>query len=85
MEECEKILLELLRYVGYIKEEKVNVQCFLSDLLAFYRDKIHFNETKTLEETINKSKCLYDQDKGKAYFQKFWDDPFHTFHCSCIF
>ena len=32
MEEYENKFLELLRYVGYIKYEKVKIQCFLSGL-----------------------------------------------------
>jgi hypothetical protein len=49
-----RMFLELLRYVGYIKEEKVKIQRFLSGLPSFYRDKIQFDEPKTLEETIRK-------------------------------
>jgi hypothetical protein len=58
--------LELLRYAGYIKEEKVMIQRFLSGFPAFYRDKIQFDEPNTLEETIRKAKYLYDQSKGGA-------------------
>jgi hypothetical protein len=54
MEEYEKKFLELLRYVGFIKEEKVKIQRFLSGLPSFYKDKIQFDEPKTLEETIRK-------------------------------
>jgi hypothetical protein len=35
MEEYEKKFLELLRYVGYIKEEKVKIQRLLSGLPTF--------------------------------------------------
>jgi len=40
MEEYEKKFLELLRYVGFIKEENVNIQRFSSVLPSFYKDKI---------------------------------------------
>jgi len=56
MEEYEKKFLELLRYVGYIKEDKVNIQRLLSGLSAFYRDGIQFDEPKALEEAIRKVK-----------------------------
>jgi hypothetical protein len=74
MEEYEKKFLELLRYVGFIKREKVKIQRFLSGLPSFYKDKIQFDEPKTLEETIRKEKYLYDQNKGREVFQKSWKD-----------
>jgi len=40
MEEYEKKFLELLRYVGYIRDEKVSIQGFISGLPSFYKDKI---------------------------------------------
>jgi hypothetical protein len=70
MEESEKNFLELLRYVGCIKEEKVKIKRFLSGPLEFYRDKIQFDGPKSLEETIKKSKYIYDQNQGKAVFFK---------------
>jgi hypothetical protein len=60
MEEYEKNFLDLLSYVGFIKEENVNIKISLSRLPTFYRDKIQFDEPKTLEVTIRKSKYLYD-------------------------
>ena len=44
--------LELIRYVPYIKDEKVNMQRFISGLPQYFRDKIEFDEPKTLEDTI---------------------------------
>jgi hypothetical protein len=35
MEEYEKKFLEFLRYVGFIKEEKENIQSFLSEFPSF--------------------------------------------------
>ena len=40
MDEYEKKFLELLRYVGFMKEEKVKMKFFLSGFISFYRDKI---------------------------------------------
>ena len=39
-EEYEIKFLELLRYVGFLKDEKVKIQIFLSGLPSFYRDKL---------------------------------------------
>jgi hypothetical protein len=72
IEEYEKKLLALLRYVGFIKEEKVKIQRFLSGLPSFYKNKIQFDEPKTLAETIRKAKYLYEQSKGRETFQKSW-------------
>jgi hypothetical protein len=60
IDEYERIFLELLRYVGFIKDEKVNFQRFLSGLPPFYSDKIHFDKPKTLEEAIKKANYIYE-------------------------
>jgi hypothetical protein len=60
MDEYERRFLELLRYVGFIKDEKVKIQIFLSGIPYFYSDKIHFDEPKTLDEAIRKDKYLYE-------------------------
>ena len=49
MDEYANKFLELLRYVRYIKDEKVKVQRFLSGLSQSYKDKIEFYEPRTLE------------------------------------
>jgi hypothetical protein len=74
MDEYERRFFELLRYVGFIKYEKVKIQRFLSGLPSFYSDKIHYDEPKTLENTIRKAKYLYEQNRGRPTFQKAWDD-----------
>jgi hypothetical protein len=74
VEEYENKFLELLRYVGFIKEEQVRIQRFLSGLPSFYRDEIQFNEPKTLEEAIRKAKYLYEQKKRRAVVLKSWRD-----------
>jgi hypothetical protein len=74
MDEYERKFLELLRYVDFIRDEKVKIQRFLSGLPSFYKDKIQFDEPKTLEEAIRKDKYLYEQNKGRPSFQKAWDD-----------
>ena len=65
MEEYEKMLLALLKYVGFIKYEKVKIQRFLSGLPSFYKEKIQYDEPRMLNETIRKAKYLYEQGKGR--------------------
>ena len=64
MEEYANKFLELLRYVRYIRDDKVKIQCFLSGLPQAYKDKIEFDEPRTLEEAIKKAKYCYDQNKA---------------------
>ena len=52
MDEYQNKFLELLRYVGFMKEEKEKIWRFLSGLSSFYKDKIQYGEPKTLEEAI---------------------------------
>ena len=66
--------LELLKYVSFIKDETVNIQRYLSGLPYLIRDKIQYDDPKTLEETIRRAKCLYDQHKGRLTFQKAWEN-----------
>ena len=44
--------LELLRYVPYLKEEKAKIQRFTSGLPMEFKDRIEFNEPRSLEEAI---------------------------------
>lgn len=64
MEEYVNRFLELLRYVDYIKNEKVKIQRFLSGLPCGYKDKIDFAEPKTLNEVVRKAMYCYEQNKG---------------------
>ena len=72
MEEYANKFLELLRYVGYIKYEKVKIQRFLSGLPQSYKDQIEFYEPRTLEEAIRKAKYCYEQSKRKPDYEKAW-------------
>ena len=60
MEEYVNKFLELLRYVKYIKYDKVKIQRFMSGIPQYYKDKIEFYEPRTLEEAIRKAKYCYD-------------------------
>ena len=67
MEEHVNTFLELLRYVRYIRDEKVTIQRFLSGLPQAYKDRIEFYEPRTLKEAIRKAK--YCNEKSKGIFQ----------------
>jgi hypothetical protein len=74
MEEYENKFAGLLKYVGFIKDEKVNVYRFLSGLPSFYKDNIQYDEPRTLTKTIRKDKYLYEQGKGRESMWKYWKD-----------
>jgi hypothetical protein len=74
MDEYEKRFFELLKYVGFIKDEKVKIQRFLSGLPSFYSDKIHYDNPRTLEEAIRREKHIYEHRRGRSIFQKYWND-----------
>ena len=63
-----------MRYVRYIRDEKVKIQWFLSRLPQAYKDRIEFYEPRTLEEAMRKSKYCYEQSKGKPNYHKAWKD-----------
>jgi hypothetical protein len=70
MAEYEKNLLGLLKYVIFIGDEKVKMQRFLSGLPAFYKEKIKYDESKTLTDAIRKAKYLYKQGQGRESLHK---------------
>ena len=74
MDEYGNRFLELLRYVKYIKDEKVKIQHFLSGLPQSYKDRIEFYEPRTIEEAIRKAMYCYEQRKGKPDYHKTWKD-----------
>jgi hypothetical protein len=61
MEEYENNLLGLLKYVGFINDEKVKIQSFFSGLPSFYKENIRYDEPKTLNESIRKAKYMYEK------------------------
>jgi hypothetical protein len=84
MDEYEKRLFELLKYVDFIKDEKVKIQRFLSGLPSFYNDKIQYDNPKTFEEAIRIEKHFYKQSGGRPIFQKNWNDKMKGKRIKCI-
>jgi hypothetical protein len=74
IDEYERIFLELLKYVPFIKDEAVKIKRYLSELPPSISEKIQYDDPKTMEETIRRAKCLYEQQKEKPTFRKAWDD-----------
>ena len=56
----------LLRYVPYIREEKAKVQRFVSSLPLSMRERIEFDNPKTMDEAIRKARIFYQQSKHKG-------------------
>jgi hypothetical protein len=71
MEEYENNFLGLSKYLGFIKDEKVNIQRFSSGFPYFYKENIQFYESRTLTETNMKVKYLYEKGKGRESMQKY--------------
>jgi hypothetical protein len=74
IDEYERRFLELLKYVPFIKDEAVKIQRYLSGLSPPIGDKIQYDDPNTMEETIRRVKCLYEQQREKPTFRKAWDD-----------
>jgi hypothetical protein len=52
IDKYERMFLELLKYVSFIKDEIVKIQRYLSGFPSLINEKIHYDDPKTLEETI---------------------------------
>jgi hypothetical protein len=74
MEEYEKNFLGLLKYVRFIGNDKVKIHRFLNGLPVFHKENLKYDEPKTLNEAIRKSKYMYDQGQGRESLQKYWKD-----------
>ena len=61
MEEYERRFLDLMRYVDFIEDENVKIQRFLSGMPSFYKNKIQYDDPRSLEEATRRSKCLYEK------------------------
>lgn len=66
MDEFINRFTSLLRYVPYIKEEKAKVQRFVSSLPSYIRERIEFENPRTMDEAIRKARICYQQNKQKG-------------------
>lgn len=67
-------LASLLRYVPYIWEEKAKVQLFVSSLPSFMKERIKFDNPKSMDEAIRQAKICYQQMKQKGESKKRWSN-----------
>ena len=63
MKELSSNFLSMLRYVPYIIDEKPKIQLFLSCLPTSFKDRIEFDNLKTLEKAMRKAEFYYGQSK----------------------
>eukprot|EP00253_Pinus_taeda_P010917 PITA_10917 len=66
MDEFITCFTSLLRYVPYIREEKAKVQRFVSSLPPYMRERIEFDNPKSMDEVIRKARICYQQSKQKG-------------------
>jgi len=68
---CNKFL-SLLRYVPYLIDEKPKIQRFLSCLPTIYKDRIEYDDPRTLEEATRKANFCFDQNNNKREVVPNW-------------
>lgn len=61
---CSKFI-SILRYVPYIIDEKPKIQRFLSCLPPVFKDRIEYDNPKTLKEAMRKASFCYEQSKNR--------------------
>jgi len=66
MEEYVNKFLELLRYMDYNIDEKVNIQRLLSGLPQSYKDLIEFVEPTNLDDVSRKAMHFYEKKKRRS-------------------
>eukprot|EP00253_Pinus_taeda_P027708 PITA_27708 len=66
MDEFVTNFTSLLRYVPYIREEKAKVQRFVSSLPQTMRERIEFDNPKSMDEAIRKARICFQQNKQKG-------------------
>lgn len=65
MDEYVKRFTSLMRYVPYMQEEKAKIQCFISGLPNFMKEKLEFDYPRTMDDAVWKSCICYQQMKQK--------------------
>jgi len=72
MDEFIAKLTSLLCYVPYIREEKSKVQCFISKLPTHMKERMEYDNPKTMDENIRKACIYYQQMQQKGEVNKIW-------------
>lgn len=71
-EESMNKLLDLFRYVPYLMDEKTKFQRFISGFPLAFKDRIEYDEPRSLEEVIGKLKHYYEKSKCKNNSKQGW-------------
>jgi hypothetical protein len=74
---CSKFL-SLLCYVPYIVDENPKIQRFISCLPHVYKERIEYDNPRTLEEAMRKENFSYEQNKNKNQNVNNWKDKKHN-------
>jgi hypothetical protein len=74
MEDLVNKFLDPLRFVPYIKQDKVKIERFLSCLPHSYKEIIEFDNPKSLNEVFRKARMCYEQYKHRFEIPKAWKD-----------
>jgi hypothetical protein len=69
MDDYERKVLDLLKYVEFVKDEHVKIQRFMSGITSIFCDKIQYDDSKTLYESIRIAKVIHDKHRGRSNFQ----------------
>lgn len=64
MEKFVSIIKNKLGYFLYIKEEKANMEIFLNFPPLFYKERIEFDNPKTIDEVERKDPVYYQHFKN---------------------
>lgn len=64
----------LLKNVPYIKEDKWKVKLFLNFLPPPYKERIKFDNPKTMDEAKRKVGRCYQQFKNKGDSSNYWSN-----------
>ena len=72
MKELSSKFSSLLCYVPYIIDEKPKIQCFLIFFPMMFKERIQYDNLKTLEEEMRKENLCYDQNKNKRESVQIW-------------
>ena len=66
MKDLNSKFLSLLRYVPYLVDEKPKVQRFLGCLPYHIKDRIEYDNPKTLEEAMRKANFCFEKESEEG-------------------
>jgi len=74
MDELITKFTSLLCYVPYICEEEEKVHGFINHLPVFMKERLEFDNPKTMDEVIHKARICYQQNRPKGDMNKKCND-----------